>query len=157
MSRPLPVLGSGPAPAHSAGAAAAHRPDAAAHPTGARAVDLARAPAEAPRPAATAPLWAALEEVNDPELPISVVDLGLVYDIRRDTTTAGSARVTVDLTFTAMGCPCVDFIRQDVRERLLQEPTVDEVFIREVWSPAWSRARMSARGRQQMTRFGVSV
>src|SRR5690606_37229936 len=56
----------------------------------------------------TAALWAAHREVNDPEFPISVVDLGLVYGIRR-----AGARLEVDLTFTATACPCMDFIRED--------------------------------------------
>src|SRR5690606_13102761 len=74
------------------------------------------APAE---PGAAADLWSALREVNDPEFPISVVDLGLIYGIRR-----AGARVEVDLTFTATACPCMDFIREDVRDRLLKEPGV---------------------------------
>jgi len=119
-----------------------------------RAVDRAVAPGEAERPAEVASLWAALEEVNDPELPISLVDLGLIYDIRRG---AEPGEVVVEMTFTAMGCPCTAFIRQDITERLLAEPEVESVLIEEVWSPAWRRDRMTGRGRAQMREFGVSV
>lgn len=100
----------------------------------------------------TAALWKALEQVNDPEFPISVVDLGLIYGIRRQ----GSV-VEVDLTFTATACPCMEFIRTDVRERLLQEPGVTEVRINEVWDPPWTRERMTAHGLAVLRRFGVAA
>ena len=120
-----------------------------------RAVDVCEAPGEAPRPPHTASLWTALEEVNDPELPISLVDLGLIYDVRRDA--AQPRRAIVELTYTAMGCPCTSFIRQDIVDRLRREDDVDDVEIVEVWSPAWTRARMTARGRTLMRTFGVAA
>ena len=120
-----------------------------------RAVDVSDAPGEAPRPLATESLWAALEQVNDPELPISLVDLGLIYDVRRSDDDARC--VVVELTYTAMGCPCTSFIRQDIVDRLLVEDDVERVEIVEVWSPAWTRARMTARGRVLMRTFGVAA
>lgn len=120
-----------------------------------RAVEVCEAPGDAPRPANTASLWSALEEVNDPELPISLVDLGLIYDVRRDSD--DERRAIVELTYTAMGCPCTAFIRQDIIDRLEAEPDVDRVEIVEVWSPAWTRARMTARGRTLMRTFGVAA
>lgn len=99
-----------------------------------------------------APFWRALEEVMDPEIPISLVDLGLVYDIRR-----ASDVVEVDLTFTATACPCMAFIRQDIEERLLREDGVREVRIHDVWNPPWTKSRISERGREQMRNMGVSV
>lgn len=120
-----------------------------------RAVDLTDAPGDAPRPAETESLWSALEQVNDPELPISVVDLGLIYDVRR---APGDPRCAiVELTYTAMGCPCTSFIRGDITDRLMREEDVDRVEIVEVWSPAWTRARMTARGRVLMRTFGVAA
>ncbi len=100
----------------------------------------------------TGPLWTALREVLDPEFPISVVDLGLVYDIRRD-----GGRVEVDVTFTAMACPCMDFIKDDIRERLEREPGVDEVAVNVVWDPPWTRERLSEAAREQLRRFGVAA
>jgi len=120
-----------------------------------RAVDVCDAPGEAPRPAETAGLWQALEQVNDPELPISLVDLGLIYDVRRAQDDPRCA--VVELTYTAMGCPCTSFIRQDIVDRLTREADVDRVEIVEVWSPAWTRARMTARGRTLMRTFGVAA
>lgn len=100
----------------------------------------------------TRALWDALREVRDPELPISLVDLGLVYAIRRT-----GERVEIDLTFTATACPCMEFIRQDVQERLLREPGVREVEIREVWDPPWTSERMTAEGRAILRSFGVAA
>ena len=102
--------------------------------------------------AETAALWQALREVRDPELPISLVDLGLVYAIRRH-----GPRVEVDLTFTATACPCMDFIRQDITERLLREPDVREIEIREVWDPPWTSERMTPEGRAILRGFGVAA
>jgi metal-sulfur cluster biosynthetic enzyme len=98
------------------------------------------------------PLWDALREVMDPEIPISLVDLGLIYDIRQD----GGA-VEVDLTFTATACPCMAFIHFDIQDRLQREPGVDEVRVNEVWDPAWNKSRISPEGRELLRTFGVSM
>ena len=108
-------------------------------------------PSLAMRPG-TATLWAALKQVQDPEFPISLVDLGLIYDVR-----ISDGVVEVDLTFTATACPCMDFIRSDIRERLLQEQDVKEVKINEVWDPPWTRERMTEEGRAVLRRFGVAA
>jgi phenylacetate-CoA oxygenase PaaJ subunit len=94
----------------------------------------------------------ALRDVQDPEMPVSIVDLGIVYGVRRD-----AGRVTVDLTFTAMGCPASDFILEDVRERLLREPGVTEVAVNVVWDPPWSSARLTQDGRDALEMWGVAV
>ena len=67
--------------------------------------------------------WRALYEVPDPEFPISLVDLGLVYGVAVHESDAvpADARVEVAITLTATACPCVEFIKWDVRDRLLQE------------------------------------
>jgi metal-sulfur cluster biosynthetic enzyme len=98
------------------------------------------------------PLWDALREVMDPEIPISLVDLGLIYDVRRE----GGA-VEVDLTFTATACPCMAFIHFDIQDRLQREPGVDRVRVNEVWDPAWNKSRISPHGRQMLKTFGVSM
>ncbi len=97
-------------------------------------------------------LWAALGEVHDPEFPVSVVDLGLIYGIRRE-----GERVEVEVTFTAMGCPAMDMILDDIRERLLREPGVEQVEIEIVWDPPWNKSRLSERARELMRRWGVAV
>ena len=96
----------------------------------------------------------ALYDVSDPEFPISVVDLGLVYAVEAD---EDEGVVTVHLTFTATACPCMDFIQWDVRERLLEEPGVEEVRIEIVWDPPWTTARIPERGRDILREAGVAV
>ena len=97
-------------------------------------------------------VWAALKEVLDPELPISIVDMGLVYDVR----VAGS-RAELDMTFTATACPCMDFIMYDIKVRLLQEPSIEEVEINVVWDPPWTNSRLTPEGRELLRAFGVSA
>jgi len=64
-------------------------------------------------------LWQALAEIDDPEIPVSLVDMGLIVSVDYNVE-ARTARLRV--TFTAMGCPAIDFIQEDIRERLLREP-----------------------------------
>jgi metal-sulfur cluster biosynthetic enzyme len=97
-------------------------------------------------------LWAALSEIQDPEMPVNIVDLGLIYGLR-----VQGGQVAVDLTFTAMGCPAADFILDDVRERLLAEPGVEGVQIQVVWDPPWTAARMTPEGRDTLVAWGLAV
>jgi metal-sulfur cluster biosynthetic enzyme len=95
-------------------------------------------------------LWNALREVEDPEIPISVVGMGLIVSLAYD-----AGVVDIELTFTAMGCPAMEFIQDDIRERLLQEPDVDEVRIEIVWDPVWTRARIREESRETMRKLGI--
>ena len=97
-------------------------------------------------------LWAALTEVQDPEMPVNLVDLGVIYGI-----TEQDGTVEIDLTFTAMGCPASDFILEDVRERLMSEPGVSDVKINVVWDPPWTVARMTQDGRDALEAWGLAV
>lgn len=99
------------------------------------------------------PFWRALKEVMDPELPISVVDMGLIYDIRRP----APDRLAVTMTFTATACPCMSFIEMDIRDRLLREPGIAAVDIEVVWSPAWSRAMLTDEGKARLRKYGVAA
>ena len=110
---------------------------------------VAQAMAKAPQ---LAHLWQALYDVEDPEFPMSIVDMGLVLDIQQ---TGG--QVIVKMTFTAMGCPCMDMIMEDTRARLLAEPGVERVEIEVVWSPPWTKQRMSEQGKEIMIMSGVTV
>ncbi|NSL50539.1 metal-sulfur cluster assembly factor [Calidifontibacillus erzurumensis] len=96
--------------------------------------------------------WKALTEVMDPEFPVSVVDMGLIYDIKEK-----DGVVDVKMTFTASSCGCMQFIESDVEERLLQEEGVKEVNIQIVWEPAWTVDRLSEKAREQLKYWGVST
>jgi metal-sulfur cluster biosynthetic enzyme len=97
-------------------------------------------------------LWQALEEVEDPEYPVSVVDMGLIYGLRLDGRSAH-----VQLSFTSMGCPCMEFIIGDIRERLLQENNVAEVEMEIVWDPPWTRQRLTEKGLEKLKAWGITV
>lgn len=109
-------------------------------------------PAKAEASSSERRLWQALEEVTDPEYPVSVVDMGLIYGLRQE-----GGRADVRLTFTSMGCPCMEFIIGDIRERLLQEDDVDEVTLEIVWDPPWTRQRLSERAIEKLKTWGVTV
>ena len=95
-------------------------------------------------------IWEALGEVLDPELPISLPELGLIYGVALE---GGVASVT--LTYTATACPCMEFIREDVTERLEREPWIDAVELVEVWDPPWTSERITPEGREKLRRLGV--
>ncbi|HEY7124410.1 MAG TPA: metal-sulfur cluster assembly factor [Ktedonobacterales bacterium] len=116
----------------------------------------AGSPAAASAPSASADglqvLWEALREVEDPEIPISVVDMGLVVSLEQH---AGT--VAMKLTFTAMGCPAMEMILDDIRARLLQVPGVEQVQIEVVWDPPWTPARLTEEGRDTMRMWGIGI
>lgn len=99
-------------------------------------------------------IWQALREVEDPEIPVSLVDMGLIvavdYDVARR-----AARVRI--TYTAMGCPAMDMIQDDIRARLLREPGVGQVDIDVVWDPVWTSRRLSEQAREAMRELGIAV
>jgi len=95
-------------------------------------------------------LWQALRDVEDPEIPVSVVDMGLIVSLGYE---ARVARLVI--TYTAMGCPAMDMIQDDIRRRLLREPDVDRVDIEVTWDPAWTRKRLSDQARVTMRELGV--
>jgi metal-sulfur cluster biosynthetic enzyme len=99
-------------------------------------------------------LWERLRGVEDPEIPVSVVGLGLIVSLAYE---AASRAVDLQLTFTAMGCPAMDFIQEDIRAALLEDPDVDEVRIEIVWDPVWTKDRIRAEARDRMRELGIAV
>ena len=101
-----------------------------------------------------AELWRALGEVEDPEIPVSVVDMGLIVALdwlpRMRT-------AQLKLTYTAMGCPAMDMIQDDIRARLLRVRGVEHVAIEVVWDPVWSPRRLSESARATMRELGIGV
>jgi FeS assembly SUF system protein len=83
-------------------------------------------------------VMAALKECYDPEIPVNIVDLGLVYDVR--ITDSG---VEIDMTLTAPGCPMSAMISDDVKSKLEQVEGVKSAVVKMVWDPPWTPERMS--------------
>lgn len=84
-------------------------------------------------------IWDTLRTVYDPEIPVSIVDLGLVYGVDIDKDVNGHGKVTVRMTLTAPGCGMGQVLADDVRYRLKKVPNVDEVDVKLVFDPPWSR------------------
>ena len=99
-------------------------------------------------------LWEALRHVEDPEIPVSVVGMGLIVSLAY----RPQDRVAdLQITFTAMGCPAMEFIEEDIRDALLRDPDVDEVEIEVVWDPVWTKDRIRAEARTKMRELGIVV
>jgi metal-sulfur cluster biosynthetic enzyme len=99
-------------------------------------------------------LWEALRGVEDPEIPVSVVGMGLIVSLAYR---AEARAADLEITFTAMGCPAMDFIQDDIRDALLADPDVDEVAIEVVWDPIWTKDRIRAEARSKMRSLGIAV
>jgi metal-sulfur cluster biosynthetic enzyme len=99
-------------------------------------------------------LWDALRGVEDPEIPVSVVGMGLIVSLAY---VADARRADLEITFTAMGCPAMEFIQDDIRDALLADPDVDSVDIEVVWDPVWTKARLRDDARSRMRELGIAV
>lgn len=94
-------------------------------------------------------LWEALRGCFDPEIPLNIVDLGLIYDLEAKPSSTGEGRdVAVKMTLTAQGCGMGPTIAADARERLLALPDVASAEVEIVWDPAWTPHMISEEGRQ---------
>jgi len=95
----------------------------------------------------------ALKVVRDPEIPVNVVDLGLVYDVSID----DDGQVGVEMTLTSMGCPVQDLIQTDAELAVMKVDGVNSVSVEFVWSPPWSPQKMTEDGKKQMRMFGFNI
>jgi metal-sulfur cluster biosynthetic enzyme len=99
-------------------------------------------------------LWDALRTVEDPEIPVSVVGMGLIVSLAYN---PEDRRADLQITFTSMGCPAMEFIEDDIREALLRDPGVDAVTIEVVWDPVWTKDRLRADARATMRKLGIAT
>ena len=91
-----------------------------------------------------------LKTVFDPEIPVNILDLGLVYRCAIVKRPEGGNRVEIDMTMTAPGCGMGEYLKQDVEEKLLAVPGVRDVQVNIVWEPLWDREMMSEAARLQL-------
>ena len=101
----------------------------------------------APDPAA---IWTQLRQVFDPEIPVNIVDLGLIYDCHLSPLAPGSYRVEVKMTLTAPGCGMGPMLAQDVQNKLLGLESVEDVAVELVWDPPWNQAMMTEAAKLQL-------
>ncbi len=87
-----------------------------------------------------AQVWEALETIYDPEIPVNLVSLGLIYAVKID---QQQKRVDIDMTLTAPGCGMGQVLVSDIQYRVAQVPNVDKVEVELVFDPPWDRSMMS--------------
>lgn len=99
-----------------------------------------------------AELWDALDGIPDPHIPVSLVEMGMIYGV-----VAEDGRVSVELTYPCMGCPAYDMIQNDVRSCLRVVDGVEAVDVEVVWDPPWSKERLSSGVREEMREAGIGL
>ena len=92
----------------------------------------------------------ALKQCYDPEIPVNIVDLGLVYDLAIAKTPSGGNTVEVKMTLTAPGCGMGPVIAEDARQKIAALPTVEQARVHIVWDPQWTPQMISATGRKAL-------
>lgn len=95
----------------------------------------------------------ALKECYDPEIPVNIVDMGLIYEVRvkaSEIPNSGSEDVEVEMTLTSPGCPSSGHISEQVKQRLLRIPGVNNANVEIVWYPQWTPERLSPDARKQL-------
>jgi probable FeS assembly SUF system protein SufT len=111
--------------------------------------------AQKPRPEATGPvdvdaIWEALKTCYDPEIPVNIVDLGLVYDVQVKPLADGGNEVDVKMTLTAPGCGMGGVIAGDAEQKIRELPGITEARVEVVWDPIWNQSMMSDAARLQL-------
>jgi len=99
-------------------------------------------------PVDEAAVWEVLRTCYDPEIPVNIVDLGLVYDLQIEPLPSGQSRVHVKMTLTAPGCGMGTVIAADAQEKILELPGVEEASVEIVWDPPWHQSMISEQGRK---------
>ena len=104
-----------------------------------------------------AEVWDALYEVEDPEMPISIVDLGLIYGVEVTERVDEGVHAEVLMTLTYSGCPARDMLTDEVERAVAGVADVESVDLRLVWSPEWSIEMVTDQGKADLKEFGLSV
>ncbi len=95
-------------------------------------------------------VWDQMKTCYDPEIPVNIVDLGLIYDCHVENLESDSNKVNVKMTLTAPGCGMGPAIQADVENKILCVETIDEVDVELVWEPIWGREMMSEAARLEL-------
>ncbi|MFO1488835.1 MAG: putative Fe-S cluster assembly protein SufT [Verrucomicrobiota bacterium] len=95
-------------------------------------------------------IWGQLKTCFDPEIPVNIVDLGLIYDCHVEPIGANSFRASVKMTLTAPGCGMGPVLQQDVQNKLLSLEAVDDVAVELVWDPPWNQSMLTEAAKLQL-------
>ncbi|HVV01090.1 MAG TPA: putative Fe-S cluster assembly protein SufT, partial [Verrucomicrobiae bacterium] len=99
-------------------------------------------------PADEKAVWDTLRNCYDPEIPVNIVDLGLVYDMKMAPLPSGKSAVLVKMTLTAPGCGMGTVIAGDAQQRLLALPGIEEASVEIVWDPPWHHSMITEQGKR---------
>ena len=94
-------------------------------------------------------VWSALREVYDPEIPVNIVDLGLIYDMKAEEVEGGH-KIRVQMTLTAPGCGMGPTLAAEAKQRISVLPGVADADVHLVWDPPWGPERISHVGREKL-------
>ena len=95
-------------------------------------------------------VWEQLKSVYDPEIPVNIVDLGLIYECQISDAEAGGKKIDVKMSMTAPGCGMGNVLKADVEQKLSHLPSVKQVSVEVVFDPPWNPTRMSEAARLQL-------
>ena len=101
-------------------------------------------------PADEKEVWEVLKTCYDPEIPVNIVDLGLVYDVKLTPQPSNRSRVDVKMTLTAMGCGMGPAIAAGARDKLLTVPGVADADVQIVWDPPWNQSMITEAGKKRL-------
>ena len=93
-----------------------------------------------------------LESVHDPEIPVNIVDLGLIYETEFD-----GDHVDIEMTLTSMGCPTADSIVREVELTSEQVDGIESADVELVWQPPWTPEKVSDGGKAQLSAMGINI
>jgi probable FeS assembly SUF system protein SufT len=95
-------------------------------------------------------IWGQLRQVYDPEIPVNIVDLGLIYTMEVSKTDDGGHKVDVAMTLTAPGCGMGPVIAEDAKSKVLLVPGVSAADVRITWEPPWNQSMISEEGKMKL-------
>ena len=98
-------------------------------------------------------VWENLDEIPDPHIPLSLVEMAMIYDVEVD----ADGVAYVDLTFPCMGCPAYEFVHDDIRGCLRTMDGITGVEIDVVWDPIWTKDMLNSEAREKLRESGIAL
>ena len=95
-------------------------------------------------------VWQELRSCFDPEIPVNIVDLGLIYGCDVQSLSNGGHKAVVRFTLTAAGCGMGQFLKRDIEKKIQSVPGIEEIDVELVWDPPWNQSRISMSAKQQL-------
>lgn len=95
-------------------------------------------------------VWETLKTCFDPEIPVNIVDLGLIYDLSKSCLPSGKYKIFIKMTLTAPGCGMGEVIAQDARQKILSLPSVEDAVVEIVWDPPWHQSMITQEGKRAL-------